>query len=90
MSDLSNNVICNIAVYADDATPYSKCDHAFDLWQQLEMAAELDSDLRGTMDWDRNWLVNFNARKTQLVSFYQSNNTCTIDVKMDGFVLEEK
>ena len=42
------------------------------------------------MDRDRKWLVDFNARKTQLVSFDQSNNTGAIDVKMDGSVLEEK
>ena len=38
----------------------------------------------------RKWLVDFNARKTQLFSFYRSNNTAAIDVKMDGSVLEEK
>ena len=36
------------------------------------------------------WLTDFNAGKTQLVSFDQSNNTGAIDVKMDGSVLEEK
>ena len=35
-------------------------------------------------------VVDFNAGKTQLVSFNQSNNTSAIDVKMDGSVLEEK
>ena len=35
-------------------------------------------------------LANFNAGKTQLVSFEQSNNTGAIDVKMDESVLEEK
>ena len=34
--------------------------------------------------------VDFNAEKTQLVSFDRSNNTGSIDVKMDGSVLEEK
>ena len=42
------------------------------------------------MDWGRNWLVDFNAVKTQLVWFDQSNNNGVIDVKMDGSVLEEK
>ena len=42
------------------------------------------------MDWSRKWLVHFNAGETQLVSFDQSNNTGAIDVKIDGFVLEEK
>ena len=42
------------------------------------------------MDWGEKWLVDFNAGKTQLVSFDQSNSTGSIDVKIDGFVLEEK
>ena len=55
------------------------------------MASELESDLRETVDWDSKWLVDdFNAEKTQLVSFDRSEDTGTIDVKMDGSVLEEK
>ena len=50
----------------------------------------LESDLRDTVDWGRKWLVDFNAGKTQLVSFDRSNNTSVIDVKIDGSVLEEK
>ena len=42
------------------------------------------------MDWGKKWLVDFNAEKTQLVLFDKSNNTGSIDVKMDGSVLEEK
>ena len=42
------------------------------------------------MDSGRKWFVDFNAGKTQLVSFDRSNNTGAIDVKMDGSVLEEK
>ena len=41
------------------------------------------------MDWGKKWL-DFNAGKTQLVSFDRSNNNGSIDVKMDGSVLEEK
>ena len=44
-NDLADYVICNIAIYADDTTRYSKCDEASDLWQQLELASELESDL---------------------------------------------
>ena len=42
------------------------------------------------MDWGGKWLVDFNAGKTQLVSVDQSNNNGSIDVKMDGSVLERK
>ena len=54
------------------------------------MASELESDLRDTVDWGEKWLVDFNAGKTQLVLFDRSNNNNSIDVKMDGSVLEEK
>ena len=50
INDLPDDVICNVAIYADDATLYSKCHQAFDLWQQLELASELESDLRDTVD----------------------------------------
>ena len=90
INDLPNNVICNIAIYADGATLYSKCNQASYLWQQLELAFEVESDLQDTVDWGRKWLVDFNAGKTQLVSFDRSKNIGAIDVKMDGSVLEEK
>ena len=69
INDLPDDVICNIAFYADDTTLYSKCDQASDLWQQLELAFELESDLQDTVDWGKKWLVDFIAGKTQLVSF---------------------
>ena len=90
INDLPDDVTCDIGVYADDTTLYSWCDQASDLWQQLELASELESDLRDTVDWGKKWLVDFNAGKTQLVLFDQSNNNGSIDVKMGGSILEEK
>ena len=43
---------------------YSKCDQASDLWQKLELASELESDLQDTVDCGKKWLVDFNAVKT--------------------------
>ena len=88
INDLPDDVICNIAIYADDTTLYSKCNQASDLWQQLELASELESDLRDTVDWGKKWHVDLNAGKTQLVSFDRSKNTGAIDVKMDGSKLD--
>ena len=90
IDDLPDNVICNIAIYADDTILYSKCDQTSDLWQKLELASELESEIQDTVDLGSKWLVDFNAGKTQLVLSDQSNSTCSIGVKMDGFVLEEK
>ena len=55
INDLPDDVICDIAIYADDATRYSKCDQGSDLWQQLEFASELEFDLRDTVDWRKKW-----------------------------------
>ena len=62
----------------------------FDLCQQIELASELESDLQDTVDSGKKWLVDFNAGKTHVVFFDRSNNTGSIDVKMDGSLLEER
>ena len=41
------------------------------------------------MELVRKWLVDFNAGKTQVVSFDWSNNTGAIDVKMMGLFLKK-
>ena len=69
INDLPDDVICDISIYADDTTLYSKCDQAHDLWQQLELASEIESDLRDTVDWGKKWLADSIAGKTQVVSF---------------------
>ena len=57
---------------------------------QLDFSSKLESDLRDTLGWSKNWHIDFSARKTQLVSFDQSNNTGSSNVKIGGSVLEEK
>ena len=63
INDFPDDVICNIAIYADDTT--LKCNQASDNWQQLELAAELESDPQDTVDGGRKWLFDLNAGKTQ-------------------------
>ena len=82
-NDLPDDVICNIAIYADDTTLYSNCNQVSDFLQQLELASELESNLRDTVDWGKKWLVDLNSGKTQLVLFDRSNNNGSIDVKTD-------
>ena len=57
INELPYDVICNIAIYADNTTLYSKYDQASDLWQQLE----LESDLGDTGDCGRMWLEKKNG-----------------------------
>ena len=90
INDLPDDFVCDISIYRDDSNLYSKCDQESDLWQQLELVSDLESDQRDTVDWGKKWLVDFNDGKTQLVSFDWSNNNGSIDVEMDESVLEEK
>ena len=89
INDLPDDVICDISIYAGNTSLYSKCDRTSDLWQELELASELESDLRDTVVWGKKWLLDFNAGKTQLVLFDRYNNNGSIDVKMGGSILEE-
>ena len=63
INDLPDDVICNNGIYADASTFYSRCDQAPDMWKQLQLASELESDQQDAADWSRKWLVDFNAGK---------------------------
>ena len=55
------------------------------------MGWQLQMDWGGdSCRWTVDRLVDFNAGETQLVSFDQSNNSGSIDVKINESVLEEK
>ena len=50
INDLPDDIACDIIIYADHITLYSKCDQSSHLWQQLESTSELESDLQDTVD----------------------------------------
>ena len=54
ISYLPDDILCNVAICADDTSLYFNCDQASDLWQQLELASELEFDLRDTVE-KLNW-----------------------------------
>ena len=59
INGLPDYTIYNTIIYADDTTLYFKCDQTSDLQQQLKLVSGLESDLQGTVDWGRKWLVDF-------------------------------
>ena len=87
--DLPNDVICNIVIYTDNTTLYSL------VWSGVWYIATTRTEL-----WTQIWFTRhhglgqkvaflFHCWKNQLVLFDWSNNTDAIDVKMDGYVIEE-
>ena len=86
INDPSGRFISNIAIYADDTTLYSKLHEASGFWKPLDLPSEFQRDTAG---WGRKWLVDFNARKTEIVSFDHYNNSGANDMKVNGSVLED-
>ena len=89
INDLPGNVICNVAICADDTTVYSKCDPASDLWQTTRIGF-----------WTWVWSMGHGGLGLEMACWFNSwehstgfirfNNTGAIDVKTDGSVLEDK
>ena len=88
INDLPDDVICDIAIYADDTTLYSSVIRHLICGNNLNWLLNLN--LVWSMNWGKKWLVDLNAGKTQLVSFHLSNIIDSIDVKIDGSLLYEK
>ena len=63
INEFPYDALCNMTIYAEDTTLYSKCDWASDVRQQLELASELKSHLLGTIDWAKKQLVDFDNGK---------------------------
>ena len=66
INDLACNFICTIAIYYDDTTLYCTCNQASNLWQQVEVASKLESELKGILGLGRKWLNDIITRKTEL------------------------
>ena len=91
INDLPDDIISRIGIYADDTTLYSCLDEPtgnreFDC---VEMAANLQYDLRTVVEWGEKWLVSFNSKKTQLVSFTRQRDPSWVPVSMNGGDLSE-
>ena len=74
INDLPGEVLQKIDIYADDTTLYSGLNFNGTPFEQLEYAADLEVDLASVVEWGKSWLVSFNSKKTQLVSFSFSSS----------------
>ena len=85
INELPDDVICNIAFYADDTTLYSKCDQTPNLWQQLRKLLNWNLTYKTIWTGAGNGFLILMLKKVNLF-----HETGAIDVKMDGSVLEGK
>ena len=68
INDLHDTILSKLAIYADDTTFYSFLGKTIDVRAKVEMAADLEDDLRTVVEWGKKWLVSFNASKAKLLS----------------------
>ena len=96
INDLSDYTIYNITIYADESTQYFRCHQASDLWQQLELASNLNLAYKTLRTETGSGLLISMLEKlnlfclTGLTSLVQKLMLNIIDVEIDGSVLEEK
>ena len=62
-NDLPDNILSKLAINADNTTVYSCLGKTNDVFDKVEMAAELEVDLRTVVEWGDKWLVTFSSSK---------------------------
>ena len=68
---------------------YSSLGKTDNVIDEVEMAADLEDDLRTVVEWGDKWLVTFNASKTKLLSINRFRAPFLPFVKMNGSELTE-
>ena len=88
INDLPDDLLSQIAIYADDTTVYD-CRESTDDFSMVEQAGSLELDLGDIVEWGEKWLVTFNAAKTKLLSVSRSHKAHLPPVSMNDQDLSE-
>ena len=89
INDLPDNIISELAIFADDTSLYSCLNEKCGLFERLELAGSLELDLSSVTEWGSQWLVTFNSAKTKLLSVNRYRNSDDIPISMADSVLTE-
>ena len=89
INDLPDNLLSKVAIYADDTSLYSCLDKKSALFDRLQHASNLESDLSSLSDWGSQWLVTFNSKKTKLLSINRYRSSINLPICMSGETLPE-
>ena len=89
INDLPDEILSKLAIYADDTTVYSCLGKTNDVFDKVEMAAELEVDLRTVVEWGDKWLVTFNASKTKILPMNRFKDPFLPSIVMNGAEIPE-
>ena len=88
INDLPDNVLSQLAMYADDSTLYCVSPNSSST-SRGEVGASLNNDLENVLNWGNNWLVTFNSKKTKLLSLSRSRDVTFPSLHMGPSTLPE-
>ena len=89
INDLPDNLMCRVGIFADDTTLYSGLPKSSSIFDKVELAAHLESDLRTVVQWGNKWIVTFNSSKSKLLSINRYCIPFLPSVNMSGKQLPE-
>ena len=81
INDLPDDIFCKLGLFADDTTLYSSVGRSAGDFEKVELAGDLEADLRCITEWGNRWLVTFNSTKTKLLSINRRIHPFLPDVK---------
>ena len=87
INDLPDCTLSKLAIYADNTTLYSSLNKTKDLFDKVELDADLENDLQTVVEWRQKWLVTFSASKTKLLSINRFREPVLPSVLVNGSAL---
>jgi len=89
INDLPDELFSRVGIFADDTTIYSCLGKSHTVFDKVELAADLESDLRTVTEWGDKWLVTFNSSKTKLLSINRHRTQNLPEINMNKEPLPE-
>ena len=89
INDLPDEIFCKLGIFADDTTLYSSVGKSAGDFEKVELAADLEADLRCVTEWGERWLVTFNSTKTKLLSINRRRHLFLPEIRMNDKPLPE-
>ncbi len=89
INDLPEAIDSQVGIYADDTTIYSCLKNKSSVADKTNLAVRLEMDLQSVVNWGKNWLVNFNASKTKLLSINHHRDPSLPPIRMSDSQLLE-
>ena len=84
INDIGKSIDSTVKLFADDTSMYLALEDA------IERSRVLNLDLQKIVDWSKNWKVDFNPTKTELMTFSNKRQPQTLPLTFTNEILTDK